>query len=134
MGWTWRRVEKRTCNHYTNIVWKVRITFALLNPNTYHVVPDILLSDLEIRCSKVGSCVITCHRCHDRKHRNSCSHDVHHNCLASHHGATNVLLHEHAQALLSQTRDPIAANIPLHPPSPLPVSKALRATIQKSPT
>ena len=46
-----RRVEKRTCNHYTNIVWEVRITFALLNPNTYHVVPDIPLFLLRTCCS-----------------------------------------------------------------------------------
>ena len=43
MGWTGRRVEKQTCNHYTNIVWKVRITFAFLKPYMYRVVPDIPL-------------------------------------------------------------------------------------------
>ena len=42
------RGENGRATTNTNIVWEVRITFGLLNRNTYHVVPDILLSDLEM--------------------------------------------------------------------------------------
>ena len=37
------RTREATCNHDTNIVWKLRITVATLNPRTYNVIQDIPL-------------------------------------------------------------------------------------------